>query len=77
MRSRFFEVTEKDWSGGPEQLRLELEHFVSCVRSGTEPIASGRQARDAVRLAAAILDAASQHPTALPLPLPRVSAAAA
>ena len=77
MRSRFFEVTEKDWSGGPEQLRLELEHFVSCVRSGTEPIASGRHGRDAVRLANLVLDAAHQHPASVPLPLPRVSAAAA
>ena len=74
LRSRYFLVTEKDWSGGPEPLLLELEQFVSCVCNRTEPAVNGRTARDAIALAAAILDAARKQPAPQSLPLPRVAA---
>lgn len=34
-----------------EPLRAELEHFVACVRSGTQPLTSGESALDALRVA--------------------------
>ena len=77
LRSRYFQVTENDWSGGPEQLLLELEQFVSCVRNGTEPVVTGSKARNTVALATAVLDAARQHSAMQPPPFPRIAASAA
>jgi predicted dehydrogenase len=54
MNGTFFTVTERDWSGGRELLAVELEHFVTCVRTHTRPLVSGESARDAVVVAAAI-----------------------
>lgn len=38
-----------------EPLRLELEHFVECVREGKKPLTSGEHGRDALELAHEIL----------------------
>ena len=35
-------------------LRDELAHFVSCVRSGSEPVVGGEEAKAAVEVACAI-----------------------
>lgn len=34
-----------------EPLRLELQHFVECVRTGTAPLVSGRDGKDALAIA--------------------------
>jgi predicted dehydrogenase len=39
-----------------EPLRLELDHFVDCVRRGSEPMVKGEHARDALELAVAVCD---------------------
>lgn len=39
-----------------EPLKLELHHFLECVRRGTEPIVKGEHARDALQLAVEISD---------------------
>jgi len=33
-----------------EPLRVECEHFIDCIDNGTNPISSGRQGRDLVRI---------------------------
>jgi predicted dehydrogenase len=54
----FFHVTEHDGTACPELLAVELEHFVTCVRTGREPLVNGQRALDAVRLADAVSRAA-------------------
>lgn len=76
LRGHYFEVTENDWSGGPELLALELDQFVTCVRNRQEPLVNGTRARQAVELAVTVEQAARQHPTAVSLPIPRLSDAA-
>jgi predicted dehydrogenase len=44
-----------------DQLSAELQHFVACVRSGSEPRVTGSHARDAVAVAAAILHEIRTH----------------
>jgi predicted dehydrogenase len=39
-----------------EPLRLELEHFMGCVREGTKPLVSGEHGRNAVEVALEIID---------------------
>jgi len=39
-----------------EPLMLELESFLSCVRTGTKPLVSGKEGREALAVALAILD---------------------
>ena len=39
-----------------EPLKLELAHFVDCVKKGTEPMVTGEHARDALELALEITD---------------------
>ncbi len=70
MPARYFRTTERDWSGGPDALSLELDHFVTCLRTGTEPLVSGARGRDAVRLAAAVLDAAQRPAARVVVPPP-------
>lgn len=43
---------------GADLFRLELDHFVECVREGTEPIASGRDVRGSVEVCRAIKESA-------------------
>jgi predicted dehydrogenase len=51
LHGHYFDVTERDWSGGPELLALELEHFISCVLQDKEPLVNGERGRMAVELA--------------------------
>jgi predicted dehydrogenase len=44
-----------------DQLTAELQHFVACVRSGSEPRVTGTHARDAVAVAATILHEIRTH----------------
>ncbi len=44
-----------------DQLTAELQHFVSCVRSGSTPRVTGADGRDAVALAHAILHEIRSH----------------
>jgi predicted dehydrogenase len=39
-----------------ESLKLELKSFLNCVRTSTRPIVSGKEGRDALQVALAILD---------------------
>src|SRR5262249_33775363 len=68
MHGRYFTFTEKAWSGGPELLALELEHFVACVRERTEPRVNGERGRDAVWLGSTVLEAARRFPDEMILP---------
>jgi predicted dehydrogenase len=63
MNGAFFQVTERDWSGGRELLAVELGHFVNCVRTRTSPIVTGEAARDAVLVADTIVRAARTNCT--------------
>ncbi len=47
-------IIERVYSSNVEPLRAELEHFVSCVRAGTQPYVGGEQALKALRLASSI-----------------------
>jgi len=38
-----------------EPLRLELEHFIKCVKKGRNPIVTGKQGKDALKIAFEIL----------------------
>lgn len=40
------------FTGDPQPLRLELEHFLACVKDGTEPRSSGRSAIEVIRVLA-------------------------
>jgi predicted dehydrogenase len=51
LHGHYFEVNEQDWSGGPELLSLELEHFVSCLQDEKEPMVNGDRGFAAVALA--------------------------
>jgi predicted dehydrogenase len=37
---------------------LELEHFISCIRTGGQPLVTVRDAKEAVRIACAALESA-------------------
>ncbi len=39
-----------------EPLKLELMHFIDCIRQGKKPIVSGEQGRDALEIALQIVD---------------------
>jgi predicted dehydrogenase len=53
--TRFLQTAELDCNRG-DQLTAELEHFVSCVRTGSQPRVNGEAGRDAIALATRILD---------------------
>ena len=42
-------------------LKVELEHFLQCVRTGSEPLVSGDDGRRALEVAATIMTKISQH----------------
>lgn len=50
-----------------EPLKKEIESFIACVRDGQEPVVSGREGRDALRLAIDICDAIAENRKLLPL----------
>lgn len=57
---RHLQVLELDRNEG-DQLTRELQHFVQCVRTGARPRVSGEEARDALALAARILEKINTH----------------
>ena len=57
---RHLQVRELDCAGG-DQLTSELRDFLHCVRTGERPRVDGEAGRDAVMLAARVLDAAAAH----------------
>ena len=44
-----------------EPLRLELEHFIDCIREGKRPLVSGEHGRDALELGLEILEQLHLH----------------
>ncbi len=52
---RYLPIQELDCECG-DQLTRELEHFVQCVRTGSRPRVSGEEGRDAIALAARIME---------------------
>jgi predicted dehydrogenase len=58
--SRHLQVQEIDLAGG-DQLTWELQHFVQCVQTGTQPCVSGEDGREVVALAERILDSLRTH----------------
>ena len=57
---RYLQVHHTDCSGG-DQLTCELQDFIHCVQTGGEPRVNGEQARDALALAARIVDRIEAH----------------
>ena len=57
---KHIEVQELDCAGG-DQLTLELQDFLRCVRTGARPRVDGAAGRDAVALAWAVLDSLRAH----------------
>jgi predicted dehydrogenase len=66
-----------------DQLTCELQEFIHCVRKGTQPRVDGQAGRDAIALAAAVLDSLRSHrwegeaegpvgPSQLPAPIGRL-----
>jgi predicted dehydrogenase len=51
LHGHYFEVTQRDWSGGPELLAVELEQFVANVLGAKEPLVNGQRGLAAVELA--------------------------
>jgi predicted dehydrogenase len=57
---RHLQVCELDCTGG-DQLTRELQHFVTCVQTGSSPRVSGEDGRAALALATRILDSIRTH----------------
>jgi predicted dehydrogenase len=57
---RHLQVLDLDCDRG-DQLTRELEHFIDCVRTGAKPRVSGEDGREAVALAARVLDSIRNH----------------
>ncbi len=55
---RYFTRRELAWPSVLEPLRAELQHFIRCIRSGARPIVDGLAGRNAVAVAAAVLEQA-------------------
>jgi predicted dehydrogenase len=70
LHGHYFDVSERDWSGGPELLSLELEHFIACVLDDKEPLVNGDRGRMAVELADRVQRAARNEFT---VELPRAA----
>jgi predicted dehydrogenase len=58
---RYLNVLDRDCNTGGDPLTLELQHFVHCVQTGTTPRVSGEAGRDAIALAARILEGIARH----------------
>jgi predicted dehydrogenase len=57
---RHVQVQHLDCAGA-DQLTLELQEFVQCVRTGSRPRVDGTAGRDALALAGAVLDSLRNH----------------
>jgi predicted dehydrogenase len=57
---RHVQVQEMDLDAG-DQLTRELHHFVQCVRTGQKPRVDGAAGRDALAVAARVLDSLRSH----------------
>ncbi len=57
---RHLQTLDLDCQGG-DQLTRELQDFLHCVRSGERPRASGEEGRDALALAARVLESLRGH----------------
>ncbi len=57
---QYLQIREFDLNEG-DQLTRELEHFVSCVLTGTQPKVTGEDGRNAIELATRILDRINSH----------------
>jgi predicted dehydrogenase len=60
MYGRHLEVLHLDCDHG-DQLTRELEHFLDCIRTGARPRVNGDDGREAVALAARILESIQTH----------------
>src|SRR5437016_3557374 len=58
---RYEVLTEQVRGDGREPLKLELEAFVDAVRTGAQPLVSGREGAAALELAYAIINAIGTH----------------
>jgi predicted dehydrogenase len=58
---RHLHVHDRACDAAADQLTRELEHFVSCVRTGQRPRVDGAAGRDAVALAGRVLDSLRAH----------------
>lgn len=41
---------EQLFEGSDQPLRLEMEHFIDCIRSREEPISNGRSGAEVIRV---------------------------
>jgi predicted dehydrogenase len=57
---RYLQVLDLDRQEG-DQLTKELKHFLHCVRTGSQPRASGEDGRNAIALADRILESIHSH----------------
>ena len=62
LKTEYYEITERDWLDGPDQLTLELQEFVASVSTGSAPRVSGEHGLRAVQVADMVLKAASDGP---------------
>ena len=58
--TRYLETLDLDCDQG-DQLTRELDHFLTCVRTGATPRVSGEDGRDAIALATRVLDSMKPH----------------
>ncbi len=58
---RYKVLTEQVRGDGREPLKLELESFLDSVRTGVQPLVSGREGAAALELAYAIINAITTH----------------
>jgi len=58
--SRHLEILDLDRNEG-DQLTRELQHFVTCVRTGAAPRVGGLEGRDAIELATRVLASIDNH----------------
>lgn len=57
---RYLRMRELDCNHG-DNLTRELQHFVECVRTGSQPRVRGEEGRDAIALAARVLESLRRH----------------
>jgi predicted dehydrogenase len=58
--TRYLETLDLDCDQG-DQLSRELDHFLTCVRTGMTPRVSGADGRDAIALATRVLNSMKHH----------------